>query len=45
MLERIARNRARIMEDPDADLEPCLLSLRQAHYKRTFVDRRNGGRS
>ncbi|GIL63608.1 hypothetical protein Vafri_17643, partial [Volvox africanus] len=45
MLERVARNRAEILADPDVELEACLKPVRQAHYKRNFVDRRGTPRS
>ncbi|GLC56498.1 hypothetical protein PLESTB_001113800 [Pleodorina starrii] len=45
MLDRVARNRAEILADPDAELEACLKPVRQQHYKRNFVDRRSAARS
>ncbi|KAG2497553.1 hypothetical protein HYH03_004300 [Edaphochlamys debaryana] len=42
VLARVASNRAAILADPNAPLEPALLPLRQAQYKQDFDLRRRG---
>lgn len=44
MLDQVARNRVRILADPDADVEECLKPVRQQHYKKKFVNRHSAKR-